>query len=497
MRADRQKLVMIGIDAADLQFIHAHSNHLPNLGRLIEQGCTRLVAPSSPALDGAVWPNFCFGCPPGEHGFYFPMQWDTESMACRPVAEDWRYREPFWYDLARQGIAVTAFDMPWTRGAKMPHGSELVNWGVQGALGPFAANRPGLARLITSRFGSYPLVGDVPLDRSQRQLEGLATKLVDAVRRRAQIARWLLRETKWDLFLMTFAEVHRAGHALWPNSESRNDPVPPQAMRAIYAECDVALGVLLDEIDLARTGVMVFSNDGMGPNNSQSHFMSEVLARANAIFLGLPYAQGRRERRRGLVSVLRRRLPSALQLTIAERASQRVRDWVTSRAFAGAVDLKSDPAFVVPSAGEGLIRLNLVGRERPGLLRNHEDACRYKAWLSDRLLELRDAKSGAPIVQRVVDVAAGLPGTRSDSLPDLVVVWADQAPSAEIYSPQLGSFRAELATGRGGNHRRDGFVIAAGAISGNAVFPSQQTDFATFVRAAFHSAPSLQPLCAP
>jgi len=44
----------------------------------------------------------------------------------------------------------------------------------------------------------------------------------------------------------------------------------------------------------------------------------------------------------------------------------------------------------------------------------------------------------------------------------MVITWNDLKPAKHIYSDQLGSFHAELKSGRGGNHRPDGFAVVLG-----------------------------------
>ena len=47
-----------------------------------------------------------------------------------------------------------------------------------------------------------------------------------------------------------------------------------------------------------------------------------------------------------------------------------------------------------------------------------------------------------------------MPGSRSHLLPDLIVRWGEHNALTGIRSDRLGSFRGELGSGRGGDHRR-------------------------------------------
>ena len=96
------RVVLIGLDAGDLDFIRSHLAELPHLQGLFEGGVHGLSSPAE-TVTSAVWPSFASGQGPGGHGIYYPMQWDAGRMQMRRVTEDWLYYEPFWYELARQG----------------------------------------------------------------------------------------------------------------------------------------------------------------------------------------------------------------------------------------------------------------------------------------------------------------------------------------------------------------------------------------------------------
>ena len=51
------------------------------------------------------------------------------------------------------------------------------------------------------------------------------------------------------------------------------------------------------------------------------------------------------------------------------------------------------------------------------------------------------------------------PGPRSAHLPDAIVRWAGAAPVSKVRSAALGELVAEPGTGRGGNHRFEGFCV--------------------------------------
>jgi len=87
----------------------------------------------------------------------------------------------------------------------------------------------------------------------------------------------------------------------------------------------------------------------------------------------------------------------------------------------------------------------------------------YADWLIERLMEIRVAPGGEPLLAKVTRTDHAFPGPRRDFLPDLLIDWAPDRPATRISSPAIGTIEARLATGRGGNHTDDAFAIVAGS----------------------------------
>ena len=63
------------------------------------------------------------------------------------------------------------------------------------------------------------------------------------------------------------------------------------------------------------------------------------------------------------------------------------------------------------------------------------------------------------MVQDVLFAETSFPGRRSEHLPDIILTWPEATPTNAIHSDEFGTLLAELATGRAGNHRPNGFCI--------------------------------------
>jgi predicted AlkP superfamily phosphohydrolase/phosphomutase len=100
------RLLMIALDAADGRLLEEWINAgaLPNLAALGARGAVkRLTVPYD--TDDAHWASFQYGVPVGEHGrYHYRIQLSTGKFGMAHIQEG--DRNPFWRDLANQGLRV-------------------------------------------------------------------------------------------------------------------------------------------------------------------------------------------------------------------------------------------------------------------------------------------------------------------------------------------------------------------------------------------------------
>ena len=121
------RVLLIGLDSVDFDYLQSHLGRLPSLKRFFTGGVVRRLESPGDVMSASVWPTFYTGTLPGEHGRYFPVQWDPASMRFRHVASDWIDSEPFWRALAQGGLPVTTLDVPMVFPSRTTAGVEVVN----------------------------------------------------------------------------------------------------------------------------------------------------------------------------------------------------------------------------------------------------------------------------------------------------------------------------------------------------------------------------------
>ena len=466
-KGTNQRLMMLGLDAISLPFIQDNRRALPTLSSLLEEGQVRHLSTPATYLSASVWPSFLSGKQPGDHGQYFPFQWSAELGRYRRIAgAQWSEESadpPFWHRIAEGGVPTIAFDIGHALCNERAPCLQITNWSYQSS-GAAKASNPHILAELRRRFGWRPIGPEVPIPKNARQCAAIQKRQIAAVKAKADATLYLMQKP-WRLFVCGWYEAHRAGHNLWPVEGDFASDSSPDAMLAVYQEVDRQLGRICTALEAAKTGasLLIFSLHGMEPNRAQDHFLPEILSRLNRLYLGERFNRFETPSAPNAMAFLRRVLPATLQYRTASLLGETVQDWVVNRALTAGRKWHRTPSFSVISGGEGLIRLNLKGRESPGFFDpGSAEVSAYVAWLRERLSAIVVCETGEPLIGKIFDADELFPGTRRQFLPDLILKWAPDAPVHRIRSPDIGEIEVSLATGRGGNHSDSAFMIAMG-----------------------------------
>ena len=459
----RSRVLLLELDSLSLPFIRSNIDQLPTLRTLLDTGGLIETESTGHIASASVWPTFATGSLPGHHGHYFPFQWHPEKMRFyRPYRKAWNgalLYEPFWYPLARDGFDCLVLDA--VQCVPMPHSPclEINDWSAQSS-GRAQVSDPGVLKELRKRFGRNPIGPEITVSKSRKQSEHLVEKVLDSLRRKTDALIWLGTSRPWNFYLASIQDVHRAGHNLWPVDEEFASDVPPGSLLRVYQAMDQAIDRIQQAFSDGRTTMVFFTLNGMATNRAQNHFLPQLLQRLNHLYTTGEKRVDTSSRRNGIIAALRDTVPAAIQLRANRMLGEDVQDWVVNREYLGALKWEKTPSIPIPSGGEGFIRLNIKGREKHGCLSQEGgEAVSYADWLTEKLLNVRDAQSGEQLISEVIDLHKLYPGNRSSMLPDLALQWSPDRPLTRITSPDIGTIEKRLSTGRGGNHTGESFAL--------------------------------------
>src|SRR5688500_6638203 len=108
-----RRTLAIGLDAAESTLVDrfVDEGDMPALADLLARGKRLGVGSPAAVGSGAVWPTFYTGTPPIRHGLHSGWAWDPATMRIKPVGSE--HLRPFWRDMAKDGLRVGVFDVPY------------------------------------------------------------------------------------------------------------------------------------------------------------------------------------------------------------------------------------------------------------------------------------------------------------------------------------------------------------------------------------------------
>ncbi|MFB2938283.1 alkaline phosphatase family protein [Aerosakkonemataceae cyanobacterium BLCC-F154] len=504
----KRPVIAIGLDAADPVLLEnwMSQGHLENLRRLREQGAYTHLNTFDYYRAETPWTTFLTGCSPEQTGYWAPLKLREGTYKVEEVnAYDFQEFSPF-YALG-EDFRVAVFDMPQSALAENVNGLQVLAWGAHSALTPSHSQPAELLDDLIKKYGEHPAFNQD--NANCLDLAGLAElqkKLEIGIARRSAICQDLLQQENWDLFLTIFGETHSAGHYFWHLSQPEhplydvlNAKSGPDRLLETFVAVDKAIGEILSKAPKDAT-VLVFAAHGMGTNvmDLPSMFFlpelvyrhsfpgkygiakgdlnttpGEAIADAKTKKCWLRAMWNLKYETNPLKMFLRKNLPlkvfHQLEMLFGGRPTP---DLISPFELQEQGDpiyfqpaLWYQPfwsqmkAFAIPSYSEGYIRINLQGREPNGIvtLDEYDAVCDE---LTQMLYQLKDARTGQPMVQKIIRTRQDA-SDRNPKLPDadLVVIWQEENATDVVDSPEFGRI-GPVPHNRTGSHRARGFFLA-------------------------------------
>ena len=468
----KTRVLMIGIDSGDKDLIDEWSaaGDLPNIASLANRSLTGEVHNAKHLETGSVWPTFHAGVRVGSHPHYDGMR-KFNSETCD---HDWfqpgdNVTDPFFKNFSKAGYRCAIIDAPFVFLDPSINGLQVVDYATHvpslgGGKMQFAAHPKSAEQEILDLVGPDPTGGILCDDRCPETLQdhiNFRDMYLDRIKRKAKFTKHFLDKGGWDYFEVVFTDAHCMGHHLWhvndknhPRYNAEWEKEIGEPLRDGYRCLDEAAGQLLSSVD-ERTLVLFYCSHGIGPQFSATGLLDQMLL---CIEEGRTFSpQG------GLIDRARsvwRKLPPGLRSAMRPFKNSAM-SLAEEQDFAG--NRKNRKFFEIwVSNGTGGVRLNVKGRENPGLI----DPADYDEVVDDLIAKLQDVKIVETGELHAAEIHKGQelhPGSRSDELPDILVVWNKNAHIETVSSTLVGVLPNHFSNDRrSGDHKPTGLFYCAG-----------------------------------
>ncbi len=478
------KLLIVGLDAATLDLIDpwVTAGRLPHLAKLMHEGVSGRLASILPPVTPQAWTSFMTGKNPGKHGIFEFVEMPVGTYSVRYLDARSRRTETVWRMLNQAGYTVGTMNIPFTYPPEPLDGFQISGMSTPSENSPFI-HPPELRRELEDCLGQKfrldpRFLGFMSNDARRRQvMEDMKAR--DDQWLRASL--YLIEHHPADVMMFTFMSIDTVQHHFWQYMDPTHhyhDPCAAKEFGAavfrVYEWLDHAIGQILEKV-LPDTPVLVLSDHGGGPTSDRVLYLNRFLAQLGL----LHYLETKRSPLHRLRTDLLSRSYDLLRSSLSSRQKIRLAnlfpairrnfeasvtsyshiDWSRTKAFCSEV-LASPPGIWINR--KGVRPHGTVGADEYGPL---------LSYITHKLQELKDPRTGETIVQRVFRKDEIFHGPYQAEAPDLTLDWWDTglfstAPSRpeETAQPavEILEHKPPATNEWGGTHRRDGILIARG-----------------------------------
>lgn len=444
----------------------AEAGIMPNLRSLLGGGIYSNLESTIPPVTPPAWTSFMTGCNPGKTGVFDFYECEEGSYKLKLTSSKSIQVPTLWEILSKNNLRVGIIEVPINYPPKEVNGFLISGWERPNNKKVFTYP-PELGTRLIEKLGDYPLCLTTFDRRGTKDLNYLSS-LIEITSKVGEASHWLLKTEDTDFFMVHFQTTDIIQHGFWGEimgfDFNSNDPKVKKIWE-FYRNLDKYLGMLHTSLGQDNVFFLV-SDHGFGP--VKRRMATSVWLKENG-YLKLKQdinTQIQTKLKTTAVKVFNRidalaRLKNRVKKNLEEQKEQRV---LVPRLEYDPIDYSKTRAFSNIGTVFGTIHLNLIGREKEGIV-PRRDAEALKSEIIEKLMNVRDPVSGAYFIKVVYRKEEIFSGGSLNKIPDLIIVPHDGYYLFNgIQEKDLFCAPDPLSVG---NHIKDGIVLVSGKGSSN------------------------------
>ena len=471
---EKRKLLLIGLDGAtfDLLGPWMEEGHLPNLKRVVERGVSGDLASTVPPTTPPAWSSCVTGKNPGKHGIFDFRESPLLDFKRPLVAGTSVKATKLWNIVNKTGGKVGVMNVPITYPPEEVDGFMISGMMTPGQDADYTRPKE-LKDELTGAIGEYVVNVDIP--KYDVELDEDAMAFLRDIRlsfeKRRDAMFYLMENKPWDFFMAVYILTDRVQHLFWKYIDPREPLADTERGRFIRGEVisayrimDDMFGELLDGRMPEGTDLLVMSDHGFGAThdwfNVNTWLMDQglltpmpgTLFKKRLFFTGMAMNES---------AFVKKMVPDAIQGKVRRKIrSGRSTLGSAKSDIESVIDWSRTKAFFASIPAQGIF-INIKKEGFPGIVEPGEEYDAIRAEIKKKLLEIKDPRTGEPLVEWVADREEVYSGPRTEFAPDVLF----KAGNYGVLGRQLFGARKWTRSSRNvpnGFHRPNGIFIAMG-----------------------------------
>jgi predicted AlkP superfamily phosphohydrolase/phosphomutase len=433
MTTEFGKVFVLGLDGATFDIIDPliAAGRLPNLKRLIEQGCGCQLLSTIHPFSAQAWSSFMTGMNPGKHGIIDFTEHVKSEYRLKFLNASHRQGKSLWRILSDSGRKVGVVNVPFTYPPEEVNGFLISGMDAPSTAGDYTYPK-ALSDEIMAEVGNYVIEVGVKDYIAKGRVKDFLQEIQHAFEVQVRTLQYLIENKPWDLFVYVCRLTDQVQHYFWRYSDP-NHPFYEEgasgalkdAVASLYERIDGVIGSLVGSFG-DEVSIILVSDHGHGGINGKKIFLNKWLNQEG--FLRFSERQNgggsrvfgsiTRDRKRDLLNFVRRTIPKRLRAGLVKRAPFLKDSFISREAFSN-IDWENTAAY--SDEKKGNIWINVTGCQPHGVVAPGEEYEQVRKEIIARLKKMRDPDTQEIIFPEVFRKEELYWGPYIDNAPDLIL----------------------------------------------------------------------------
>jgi predicted AlkP superfamily phosphohydrolase/phosphomutase len=334
------KTFIIGLDGTTFDVLNPliADGLMPNIQRLISMGSSGELRSTVPPISGTSWLSFATGKNPKKTGAYDFLKFDRKTKKLSGVSSNDFKGHSFWDIIEKDNKKIGLLHMPMLfppyeiDGFMISGIGSSENWDI---------SFPKELKQELTKYCQEKLITDIHYNQPHYDEDKFIGELNSVFDQKVKIAKYLIKEKQWDLFIWVISETDWIQHFMWkhideshPDYDKEKSLIYQKKFDEFWGRVDKAIGEVLDMLP-TDINLIINSDHGFGKNDQTFNINAWLKAGG---FLVLESSRWKNTGRK-LLRFINKYLPINRIITIKQTAI----DYEKSQAY--------DPGHTIPFGG--------------------------------------------------------------------------------------------------------------------------------------------------